>query len=362
MYRLIRPLLFRLDAERSHDVILAVLAALSRSASALGLIRRLGADRVPSIPCRFAGLHLPNPLGLAAGLDKYGKAFPALASMGFGWVELGTVTPRPQPGNPGKRLFRVVSDAALVNRMGFNSEGLQPFTEHITKLRHVSKSVIGVNIGKNADTPITRAVDDYLTSLDAVYGMADYVAVNVSSPNTASLRDLQNSKYLDDLVCSLISRRDELAARHKKTVPLFLKIAPDLTPEEIANLAKTVRAHRLDAVIATNTTISRPNRQHPAYAEKGGLSGRPLRQSSTATIRQLYTHLRTEVPIIGVGGIESAQDVIEKISAGAQIVQIYTSFIYRGPAVIRSILRELEQLMHSMHISDWKSFSEHTRN
>lgn len=362
MYKLIRPLLFGLDAERSHDVILWLLSVLSTSDPALRLITRFGTGRVPFIPCEFAGLSLPNPVGLAAGLDKDAQAFPALAAMGFGWVELGTVTPRPQPGNPGKRLFRVETDAALVNRMGFNNAGLGPFTDNIRRLRRHSTAVTGINIGKNAETPITRAVDDYVTALDAVHTLADYVAVNISSPNTASLRDLQNSKYLDDLLASLVSRRDELAALHNKPVPLFLKIAPDLTNSEIAMLADTVKAHRLDAVIATNTTTSRPHNPHPAYAEKGGLSGRPLRQPATATIRQLYGHLQGEVPIIGVGGIEDAPDVIEKLSAGAGIVQIYTSFIYQGPAVVRSILLGLEQQMQSMHISDWKTFLEHVRS
>lgn len=361
MYKLIRPLLFGLDAERSHDVVLWLLSTLSRSRPALRLIRRAGADSVPSIPCEIAGLKLPNPVGLAAGLDKDARAFPALAAMGFGWVELGTVTPRPQPGNPGKRLFRVETDAALVNRMGFNNAGLGTFADNIQRLRRHSNPVTGINIGKNAETPITRAVDDYIAALDAVYTLADYVAVNVSSPNTASLRDLQNSKYLDDLLAKLVSRRDELAVRHNKSIPLFLKIAPDLTAGEIAMLAETVRAHRLDAVIATNTTISRPDSPHPAYAEKGGLSGRPLKQSSTATIGQLFGHLQGEVPIIGVGGIENAGDVVEKLSAGARVVQIYTSFIYQGPAVIRGILLGLEQQMQSMHISAWKTFLERVR-
>jgi dihydroorotate dehydrogenase len=361
VYKLIRPLLFGLGAERSHNIILWLLSALSHSGPALRLIERTGAGSVPSIPCEIAGLNLPNPVGLAAGLDKDAKAFPALAAMGFGWVELGTVTPRPQPGNSGKRLFRVETDAALVNRMGFNNAGLRTFTDNIQRLRRHSNSVTGINIGKNADTPIPRAVDDYITALDAVYTLADYVAVNISSPNTASLRDLQNSNYLDDLLAQLVSRRDELAGRHNKSVPLFLKIAPDLKNGEIAMLAKTVREHRLDAVIATNTTISRPDGPHPAYAEKGGLSGRPLKQSSTATIGQLFSHLQGEIPIIGVGGIEDARDVVEKLRAGARIVQIYTSLIYQGPAVIRGILLGLEQQMQSMHISSWNTFLDRVR-
>jgi len=356
VYQLIRLLLFRLDAEQSHDLVISTLAALSRSGPALRLINRFGAARVPSIPCVLAGLTLSNPLGLAAGLDKEATAFPALAAMGFGSVELGTVTPRPQPGNQKKRLFRMADDVALINRMGFNSSGLIPFRRNIERLRENTRAVIGINIGKNASTPIARAADDYAECMDDVYDIADYITINVSSPNTKSLRDLQNADHLDQLVGKLTSRRNQLTASLGKTLPLFIKIAPDLSAEEIGLVADTVRAHGLDGVIATNTTTQRPRGTHSAYAEKGGLSGRPLKSLSTATITTLYEHLRTDVPIIGVGGIESAQDVVEKVKSGAQTVQIYTSLIFEGPSVIRHILLGLEQRMQSMHIREWSSF------
>ena len=350
-----------LDAERSHDLALSTLSTLSRSGPALRLINRFGSARVPSIPCEFAGLALPNPVGLAAGLDKEAAAFPALSAMGFGWVELGTVTPLPQPGNPKKRLFRIVDDGALINRMGFNSGGLTSFKDNVERLRMNSRAVIGINIGKNAATPLDRAVDDYTAAMDSVYALADYITVNVSSPNTRSLRDLQHADHLGRLVESLRSHRDQLAAARGRTVPLLLKIAPDLSTGEIAAVADTVSTHRLEGVIATNTTTQRPLGNHACYAEQGGLSGRPLAKLSTATIGSLYRHLKTNVPIMGVGGIESAQDVIEKVAHGAQVVQIYSSFIFKGPGVIREIVLGLEQRMRGMHAGNWAAFADSLR-
>jgi len=350
-----------LDPEHSHDLALSTLSTLSRSGPALRLIHRFGSARVPSIPCKFAGLAMPNPVGLAAGLDKEAAAFPALSALGFGWVELGTVTPLPQPGNPKKRLFRIVGDRALINRMGFNSGGLVAFKGNVERLRKNSRGVIGINIGKNAATPLERAEDDYIAAMDSVYALADYITVNVSSPNTRSLRDLQNADQLGRLVESLGTHRDRLAAVQGRTVPLLLKIAPDLSTEEIAALADTVSAHRLEGVIATNTTIQRPLGDHALYAEQGGLSGRPLAELSTATIGSLYRHLGTNVPIMGVGGIESAQDVIEKVAHGAQVVQIYSSFIFNGPGVIRQILIGLERRMRALQIGTWDMFAETLR-
>lgn len=361
MYTVIRSLLFRLDAEQGHDFVIALLAALSRSKPALRLLSRYGIQRNASIPCRIAGVDFPNPLGLAAGLDKNGRAFPALAALGFGWVEVGTVTPRPQPGNPRQRLFRIQADAALINRMGFNSPGLEPLIENITRLRQNTNSKIGINIGKNAQTSLQEAIKDYLISLDAVYNLGDYIAINVSSPNTQSLRELQNSRYLSRLLDALVTRRDELASYHNKTIPLVLKIAPDLSTEEIESIASTALNYKIDAIIATNTTRSRPSEGTGIYRESGGLSGRPLTALSTQVIHQLYENLKGQIPIIGVGGIECASDARDKIKAGAQIVQLYTSFIYQGPAVIRKILSGLEQDMNSMHINDWGPWVEKVR-
>lgn len=361
VYRLIRPILFMLDAEHSHELALSTLAALSRSAPALRLLRRFGSARLPALPCTFAGLQLPNPLGLAAGMDKEAAAFPAIAALGFGWVEVGTVTPLPQPGNQRPRLFRISDDQALINRMGFNSGGLEPFTGNLRRLRKSTRTVVGVNIGKNAATPIERAVDDYTQAMDQVYPLADYIAVNVSSPNTRSLRDLQNADHLGRLAETLRSHRDGLCPQGSQPVPLFLKIAPDLSAEEVAVIADAVREQQLDGVIATNTTVQRPCGDSGTYAEQGGLSGRPLRALSTATVDHLYRQLGTSVPIMGVGGITSVEDVIEKVARGAQVVQIYTSFVYEGPEVIRKILLGLEQRMYSAKISDWSSFSHSLR-
>ncbi|MDJ0955743.1 MAG: quinone-dependent dihydroorotate dehydrogenase [Arenicellales bacterium] len=358
MYQIIRPLLFSLDAERGHDLIIALLSILSRNKTALRWLNRRGIQQTPSLPCTLAGLHLPNPLGLAAGLDKNAQAFPALAALGFGWLELGTVTPKPQPGNPKKRLYRIPSEAALINRMGFNSGGLEPFIQNVKRLRQNTNAIIGINIGRNARTPTNQSVEDYLVSLDAVYGLADYVAINVSSPNTKTLRELQEYRNLNHLVDRLIIRRNELATHHDRTIPLFLKIAPDLDPNQIEGIADIAIKYKLEGIIATNTTVSRPDSLIPEYQEEGGLSGRPLRKLSTQTISQLRQFLESQIPVIGVGGIESKEDVKEKIQAGATLVQIYTSLIYQGPAIIRRILRGLEQDMKSMHINDWSSLVE----
>ena len=361
MYQIIRPLLFSLDAERGHDLIFTLLSILSRNKTALRWLSKWGIQQTPSLPCTLAGLSIPNPVGLAAGLDKDAQGFPALAALGFGWLELGTVTPKPQPGNPKKRLYRIPSDAALINRMGFNSAGLEPFIQNVKSLRQNTNAIIGINIGRNARTPTDQSVEDYLISLDAVYGLADYVAINVSSPNTKTLRELQESKNLNHLIDRLITRRSELTTHHNKTIPLFLKIAPDLDPNQIEGIADIAIKYNLDGIIATNTTVTRPDSPIPEYQEEGGLSGRPLGKLSTQTISQLYRFVGSQIPIIGVGGIESVEDVKEKIRAGAYLVQIYTSLIYQGPALIKRLLRGLEQEMKSMHINDWSSLVERMR-
>lgn len=337
MYPLLRPLLFALDPEHAHEL---TLKALCAPGAATLLRARYGAC-VPALPVTCMGLRFPNPLGLAAGLDKQAAAVGGLAALGFGFLELGTVTPRPQPGNPRPRLFRLPEAAALINRMGFNSSGLEPF---LANLAHAPRPVpLGINLGKNKDTPAERALDDYLTGLRAVYPHADYVTVNVSSPNTPGLRALQEETALAELLAGLKTAQTQLAASHGRYVPITLKIAPDLDPEALDGIARLLLAHRFDAVIATNTTVTRPGLERdPRAQEAGGLSGRPLRALATAAIARLYATLQGRIPIIGVGGIENTDDAWEKLVAGADLLQIYAALIYRGPAVVRAIVAGLK--------------------
>jgi dihydroorotate dehydrogenase len=275
-------------------------------------------------------------VGLAAGLDKNGEHIDALAELGFGFIEVGTVTPRPQPGNPKPRLFRLPQHEAIINRMGFNNDGVDKLVENVKRARF--KGVLGINIGKNFDTPIERAVDDYLIGLAKVYPHASYVTVNISSPNTKNLRDLQQSDELEKLLAALKAEQRRLSTEHGRHVPLALKIAPDLVDEQIDAIAEKLVRLEFDAVIATNTTISRDKvAGHPLAGETGGLSGTPVRDASTAVIRRLAGTLQGKVPIIGVGGIFSATDAREKLAAGASLVQIYTGLIYRGPELVREI-------------------------
>jgi dihydroorotate dehydrogenase len=340
LYRLIRPLLFALDAETSHGLSFRLLHLFYFIPGVRTLVRRCFKQRVPALPVTLMGLHFSNPVGLAAGLDKNAEHLAPLADFGFGGLELGTVTPRPQPGNPRPRLFRLPHQAALINRMGFNNVGIEAFLRNLQ--RQDRPCPIGINIGKNKDTPLERALEDYLTALRAVYAHADYVTVNISSPNTAGLRDLQGEENLDALLRALKSEQAGLAKIHGRYVPIALKIAPDLNDDQIAAIAKLVREHRFDAVIATNTTIARPGLEHePRAVEVGGLSGRPLKSLSTKVIRGLYRHLQGQVPIIGVGGVENADDAWDKLVAGADLIQIYSALIYQGPAVVRDIVTGL---------------------
>jgi len=326
LYALARPLLFRLDAERAHELTLGLADAPLR----LGLLR---VARVPGAPLRAMGLDFPNAVGLAAGFDKNAAHVDALARLGFGFLELGTVTPRAQPGNPRPRLFRLPRAGALVNRMGFNNVGVEAFLDN---LRRASwRGVLGINIGKNADTPIERAAEDYLTCLERVYARADYVAVNVSSPNTKNLRDLQENRQLDALLSRLADRRARLAERHGRRVPLALKVAPDLDPAQVQGIADAVRRHGLDAVIATNTSLSREGVEGLRHAgEAGGLSGAPIRELATSTLAAFAAALKGEAALIGVGGILRGADAVEKLDAGASLVQLYTGLIYRGPDLV----------------------------
>ena len=340
-YRAIRPLLFSLDSETSHEFVLACLGAVGR----LGPVQQhlTGAIRgpLPQCPVEVMGIRFSNPVGLAAGLDKHARAVDGLAALGFGFLELGTVTPLPQPGNPRPRLFRLNRAQGLINRNGFNSVGLGRFLSNLA--RHRTAVPIGINIGKNAATPLAGAEADYRAGLRAVYGIADYIAVNLSSPNTPGLRDLQGELALDRLLAGLKAEQTRQADHHGRYTPLAVKISPDLERHDIDRIARTLIRQRMDGVIATNTTITRPSpaSSEPASGETGGLSGAPLASLSTDTIARLAQTLDGSLPIIGVGGILSGPDAREKFQAGASLVQLYTGLIYQGPVLIRRILEDL---------------------
>lgn len=340
LYRLVRPILFSLDPERSHDLVLDTLAMLSRSPSACNLLGRMYANKLPALPTTAMGIDFPNPIGLAAGLDKQGNCANAMAQLGFGWLELGTVTPRPQPGNSKPRMFRLTSHHAIINRMGFNSIGLEAFLKNIKDIR--TDVVVGINIGKNAVTPVEQAPSDYLHCLEAVYLHADYITINISSPNTSNLRSLQEDEALDHLLQHVSVEREKLSDRFGQRVPLVLKIAPDLDRVQIDTIAQQLRKHALDGVAATNTTLSREVvRGHPDAEQEGGLSGAPVREKATQVVHTLYQNLQGEIPIIGIGGIDCAESAIEKLEAGAALIQLYTGFIFHGPRLLREILGPL---------------------
>ena len=335
LYRLARGALFKLDPEVAHDLTLKSLAALGPGAALLGA----GADASESR--NVMGIEFPNPVGLAAGLDKNGDYIDALAALGFGFIEIGTVTPRPQPGNPKPRMFRLAEHEAIINRLGFNNGGLEKLLANVERASF--RGVLGINIGKNLDTPLERAVDDYATCLDAVYARATYVTVNISSPNTKSLRDLQSSEKLDELLETLMARRASLA-KGGKAKPLLVKVAPDLDDGQIEAIAALAMKHRVDGLIATNTTIARDHvAGHRHAGEMGGLSGRPLLARSTEVLRKLHAALGGKVALVGVGGIMTGADAHAKIAAGASLVQVYTGFVYRGPELIAQARRALRR-------------------
>ncbi|HMH17537.1 MAG TPA: quinone-dependent dihydroorotate dehydrogenase [Burkholderiales bacterium] len=335
LYRAVRPLLFALDPETAHRFSLGSLDILTQLRLA-----SLVASEAPKIPVRVMGLDFPNPVGLAAGLDKNGEHIEGLAKLGFGFLEVGAVTPRPQPGNPKPRLFRLPEAEALINRLGFNNRGVDFLTENLRRSRY--RGILGVNVGKNFDTPNERAADDYVACLRKVYPYASFVTANVSSPNTKDLRALQQAGGLDALLAALAAERDRLAKQHGKRVPLAVKVAPDLNEPGIEAIADRVAARGIDAVIATNTTVSREGLEHlHASREEGGLSGAPLKARATAVIAKLRRALPASVAIIGVGGIASAADAREKIDAGANLVQLYTALVYRGPGLVGEIVRGL---------------------
>ncbi len=338
MYSLARELLFKLSPETSHELSIDLIGAGGR----LGLNGLL--TKAPaSLPTTVMGLQFANPVGLAAGLDKNGDAIDGFAQLGFGFVEIGTVTPRPQPGNPKPRLFRLPQAEAVINRMGFNNLGVDHLLERVKAAKY--QGVLGINIGKNFDTPVERAVDDYLTCLDKVYAHASYVTVNVSSPNTPGLRSLQFGDSLKELLEALRRRQEDLTQEHGKRVPLAIKIAPDMSDEETALVASALLGADMDAVIATNTTLSREGVEGLAHAdEAGGLSGAPVRDKSTHIVKVLAGELGGRLPIIAVGGITEGRHAAEKIAAGASLVQIYSGFIYKGPALIREAVDAIAAL------------------
>ena len=344
LYALARPFLFSLDPEAAHDFTLNQLANTQNT-----LLDRSYRQPWIADPVQLAGITFPNRVGMAAGLDKNARCIDGLGAMGFGFVEVGTVTPLAQPGNEKPRMFRLPEAKALINRLGFNNEGLDAFVANVKKSTFRQQGrLLGLNIGKNALTPIERATDDYLIGLSGVYQHADYVTVNISSPNTQNLRSLQTDEALDHLLSALNERKQALAEQHQKQVPVFLKIAPDLDDEQITAIAQSLRKHNIDGVIATNTTLAREAvKGLPHGNETGGLSGAPVLAGSNRVIRLLRKQLGPTFPIIGVGGIMSAYDAVSKIEAGADVVQIYTGLIYKGPCLVHEIAKALKQLSAS---------------
>ncbi|SET04319.1 dihydroorotate oxidase A [Nitrosomonas marina] len=333
LYSILRPLLFQLEPETAHHVTLNAINTAFR----FGLLKR------PTINCQeqhVMGITFPNPVGLAAGLDKNGEYLDALAELGFGFLEIGTVTPRPQPGNPAPRIFRIPQARAIINRLGFNNHGVDRLIENVIHSNY--SGVLGINIGKNYDTPIDKAIEDYRICLSKVYCYASYVTINISSPNTQNLRQLQAKDALDQLLSALKSEQLSLSQSHGKYTPLVVKIAPDLEKPDIATIAQLLVKHHIDGVIATNTTLSRQGIDHLSISqEAGGLSGAPLTEKATAIVAQLRHCLEDSIPIIGVGGIMSPQNAKEKIAAGASLVQVYSGLIYQGPSLISHVAQAI---------------------
>ncbi|MBK1881619.1 quinone-dependent dihydroorotate dehydrogenase [Luteolibacter pohnpeiensis] len=337
LYPVLRSILFRLDAEQAHHLSLSGLRVCEK----VGVLKLLADSPEFVTPVELMGLTFPNRVGLAAGLDKEGNTIDAFGRLGFGFIEIGTITPRPQAGNPKPRLFRLIDHEAIINRMGFNNPGIDAGVTNVRQSKDFN-GVIGFNIGKNKDTPNENAADDYLACLRAAYPVADYIAVNLSSPNTPGLRDLQGAEASARLLEKLKQEQQKLASEHGKSVPLLFKVAPDLEDQHIQDLAKVFTDGGLDGLIATNTTLDRQSvMSHPRANEAGGLSGKPVFDKSTAVLAAFSSHLGNKVPIIGVGGISSVEEAKAKLDAGASLVQIYTSFIYQGPRLVRELAASL---------------------
>jgi dihydroorotate dehydrogenase len=332
LYSLARPLLFTLAPERAHELTLSMLD----KAHKLGFMHQ----KVAAKPVTCMGIEFPNPVGLAAGLDKNGAHIDALAALGFGFIEIGTITPRPQAGNPQPRLFRIPEAKAIINRMGFNNDGVDKLIENVKSAKF--KGILGINIGKNADTPVEEAVSDYLICLEKVYNYASYITVNISSPNTKNLRSLQSGDALTELLQTLKDRQLELAEQYNHYVPLVLKVAPDLTPEDIPFIAAQLIQFKIDGLIVTNTTLGRDGVENlPNGNEAGGLSGAPVFEKSTECLRQFSKVLKGQIPLIGVGGILNGEQAIAKQQAGASLVQVYSGLIYTGPTLIKDCVNAM---------------------
>jgi len=337
LYPLARFILFRMDAERTHDLTLKWLRRIEKS-----FLRRLLVQPMVDDPIEVFGITFPNRIGLAAGLDKNGSCIDAFAALGFGHIEIGTVTPRPQPGNPKPRLFRLPEAKGLINRFGFNNQGVDQLIENVKASKYTG--VLGINIGKNFDTPVEKATEDYLICLEKVYPFATYITVNISSPNTANLRELQFGEALEELLAAINNKQAELTERYGRKIPILIKIAPDLSEQEIEQLAVTFIKLKVDGVIATNTTFSRKGVEGLKHSEEqGGLSGMPVLEQSNRVLRRLSSLTDSQFPIIGVGGICDAAAATDKIKSGASLVQIYSGFIYQGPKLITDIAKTLKE-------------------
>ncbi|HFC91465.1 MAG TPA: quinone-dependent dihydroorotate dehydrogenase [Leucothrix mucor] len=342
-YQLFRPLLFLFSAEKSHHLTLKTLKLSAK----LGLLA-LFSTKIKTTPTKVMGINFPNQVGLAAGLDKNGDYLNALSQLGFGFIEIGTITPRPQPGNPSPRLFRLPKANAIINRMGFNNQGIKHLLQQVEKVRQSGhRGIIGINIGKNFDTSVENAADDYLIALREAYSLADYITINISSPNTPGLRDLQYGDELNLLLSTLKQEQLNLSKQTNRYVPLAVKVAPDLSHKEVQFIAKTLLDNKIDCLIATNTTLSRDAVKGMQYGdEAGGLSGEPVRDLSTEIIRQFAQSLGDQIPIIGVGGIACGDDAVDKIKAGAKLVQVFSALIYQGPALVADCVQALEDYQH----------------
>jgi dihydroorotate dehydrogenase len=374
LYRQLRPFLFAGDAEKVHERMLTSVEFISKIPGFLPLLRSQFLDENPLLRTKLFVKTINNPIGLAAGFDKDGRIHPALFALGFGFVEIGTVTPRPQEGNPRPRLFRLREDHAVINRMGFNNQGAWKMAERLVantlKIKsadadifelsedypaNIASGMLGINIGKNKDTSLEKATDDYVSALSTLHPFAEYFTLNISSPNTEDLRNLQEKEALRILLDSVCARRDELDRNHSRNTPLLVKLAPDLDGDALENSVHVIQEFSIQGVIATNTTVERPELKSKNRTETGGLSGKPLQKRSTAMIRTLFAELGADIPIIGVGGIFNGADAYEKIRAGAAAVQIYTALIYEGPGLVRKVKKELANLLES---DGYKSVSE----
>ena len=364
-YNLIRPLLFRLDPEYAHQQTISLLQKASNKPPRVTKLTKRYRNKIPKLPIELFGKKLNNPVGLAAGFDKNGVAYPALFALGFGFVEIGTVTPRAQPGNSKVRVFRLDQEESIINRLGFNNNGLEAMLGNLSAYSScIRPGFLGINIGKNTDTPNEQAIEDYLACLDAIYEYANYAVLNLSSPNSPGLRLLQQESEFNELVHAVMERRDELAIKQSgKLLPIAVKISPDLEPEQIDAIAELSLNHRVDALIATNTTIARTAPvSHKHFTQTGGLSGKLLTDQATSVISRLASTTRCQIPIIGVGGISSAEDAWNKLLAGATALQLYTALVFQGPTLLRQIVTGLAERARSYDERNFAAAIQQARN